>query len=712
MTDLDRTIRYGSFQLTKPLAIGMAALFLTTVLAYIPAMHAGYIWDDDSYVTENELLRNLEGLGRIWIPSETPQYYPLVFSTFWLEYQIWELKPMGYHVTNILLHAVSALLLWIVMIRLRVPGAWLIASVFALHPVMVESVAWITERKNVLSMCFYLLSALAYFYFDEMRFGRKGDISSQEQGVLHSHSWGWYAAAFVLFVCALLSKTVTCSLPAALILVMVWLRTPMTAKRLAPLIPFFIIGFILAMNTAGLEQEHVGAVGEDFDFTFIERCLIASKCLLFYPWKLLWPAELMFIYPRWEIDATDPIQYIPLAACLAIGIACVFAFSRGWRGPFIALAFYAGTVFPAIGFFNVYPHLFSFVADHFVYHASIGFIAFIVGGLAYLLRNGVPLRIIAAVILPTLFALTWMQTTIYEDEETVWRDTIARNPDAWMPRNNLASLLLQEADRALADGRHDRVHELAHEAHYHAEEALRVRPHHHTAHSNRSEALRLLGEYDEALAAIERAIDEAPHMVDYIWQRGRLLELMNRPDEAIHAYDEALGLAPESLALRSDLARVLLRTDQLEEAANVLQELLSLQPGHAMSLASLASIRERQGRYGAAHRYYGMAVESANTLEEFATIVARAVRFWTQVPEEEYRYVERARRYAERLAELTQYADPSVLAMLATVYHAADEPDDAQRYAQQAVFLAQQYGMDDLAAQLQHELRHILQPAE
>jgi protein O-mannosyl-transferase len=130
-------------------------LVVAVLIAYLPALQGGYIWDDNRYVTENPILPQPDGLAAIWTdPGATIQYYPMVFTTFWLEYRLWGLNPLGYHATNILLHALSALLLWAILRRLAVPGAWLAAALFALHPVHVESVAWVTERKNVLSGLF------------------------------------------------------------------------------------------------------------------------------------------------------------------------------------------------------------------------------------------------------------------------------------------------------------------------------------------------------------------------------------------------------------------------------------------------------------------------------------------------------------------------------------------------------------------------------
>ena len=413
------------------------ALVAITVVAYLPALAAGFIWDDDHYLTANPNLADLAGLLRMWWPGNTPQYYPAVFTMFWLEHQAWGLDPVGYHAVNIALHALNALLLWRLARALALPAAWLLAALFALHPVHVESVAWITERKNVLSGCLYLLAALAYLRFD----------SARQAGV--GNPWRTYATAILLFALALLAKTVTCSLPAALILIWLWRGERVTWRRLAPLLPFFALGLVLGLHTAHLERVHVGASGPDFAFTAVERLLIASRALLFYPSKLLAPWPLVFIYPRWQIDSSAASAYLPLLGVVVTAVAAGIAFWRGRRGPAVALAFFAGTLFPALGFFDIYPMRFSFVADHFQYLASIGFLALVVGTASRWL-SATTLRVAGAAALLACAVLTWRQCEMYADQPTLWQTTLAHNPEAYIAHNNLAALASARGDDAAA----------------------------------------------------------------------------------------------------------------------------------------------------------------------------------------------------------------------------------------------------------------------
>ena len=258
------------------------ALLLVTILAYLPSTGNGFIWDDDSYVYMNQTLDSPKALSQIWFkPSASPQFYPLVFTGFWIEKQLWGLNPAGYHWTNVLLHATAAILLWRILRRLELPGAFAAAAVFALHPIHVESVGWITERKNVLSGFFYLGSLLAYLRFarvdcvlilpptlsDATKNRRKSNQPSSAARLLRKAfspgGWGWYGFAFLLFCAALLSKTVTCSLPAVVLLLLWWKHERMTARNVSALVPFFLLGLAMGLMTATLEKQQVGAEGDE-----------------------------------------------------------------------------------------------------------------------------------------------------------------------------------------------------------------------------------------------------------------------------------------------------------------------------------------------------------------------------------------------------------------------------------------------------------------
>jgi len=286
-------------------AVLAGVLILLVVAAYWPALRGGFIWDDDAYVTENPMLTDTNGLHEIWFSAHTQsQYFPLVYTTFRWEHALWGLHPSGYHLVNVLLHGLNAALVWIVLRRLSIPGAWLAAAIFALHPVQVETVAWVTELKNIESLLFYLLSLMAWMKF----------IDRTGPG-----QWRFYLLALAAYLLALFAKTTACTLPAVMVLIL-WARGQRLSQlRAAQILPFLVIGLGMGLVTVWWEK-HLGNYDErlGLSLNFLQRVLIAGRALWFYAGKLAWPANLTFSYPHWEINVQAASQYIPLAGCLAV----------------------------------------------------------------------------------------------------------------------------------------------------------------------------------------------------------------------------------------------------------------------------------------------------------------------------------------------------------------------------------------------------------
>jgi len=518
-----RPLEAPSWQRLPAWAQGLAIVALT-VLVYLPVLlHGGWVWDDPEYILNNPLISHrASDLLQIWVPVNTPQYYPLTFTSFWVEHNLWGTDatgahdPTGYHLTNVLLHTANGVLAWRLFATLGAPWPWLVGAVFALHPLHAESAAWITERKNTLSGLFYLLAALAYLRFD---------AANDPSSATPKARWRWYGAAFGLFVLALLSKTVTSSLPAALILAFLWQRKPLTRARLLPLAPMFIVGFALGTVTAWVERHIVGweAFTSERNTPWLERLLVAGHVLWFYPLKLLLPSPLMFNYPRWEIAPGDLADWLPLLLAIALGALLVRGWRRGWRGPFLALALYAGSIFPAAGLVYVYPHKYSFVADHFCYLASLGVIALTVAGLARVARTATGVAAAGLAVLLACGSLTWLQGGDYRDEEWLWHNTLARNPGSWMAHNNLAVEYWRRGETLHRHGRETAARPLLELAGEHAGRAVALNPGHHKAHFNLANALFLQSQLAEAARHYEiwlRLVREG-----YADQPGRLAEL-------------------------------------------------------------------------------------------------------------------------------------------------------------------------------------------
>lgn len=738
-----------------------AALLALTVLAYLPALHSGYIWDDDQYVTLNPNLRSAQGLADTWFkPQSLPQYYPLVHTTFWIEYHLWGLNPLGYHIVNVLLHAISAILLWRLLRRLKIPGgepaALLAAAIFALHPIEVESVAWITERKNVLSMLCYLLAVGAYLRFDPPA------PPNPEPRTPTTRSWKWWAATLVLFIAALLSKSVTASLPAAILLLIWWKRGRIAWRDFAATLPFFILGAAMGLYTAYLERTHVGAAGSDFNFSFIDRCLIAGRALWFYTGKLLWPAELIFIYPRWKIDASDASQYLyPLAAIIVTALLWFFrGRKRIGRGPLAGWLFFVGTMFPALGFLNVYPFIFSFVADHFQYHAGIGLIVLGSCAIVRLLRpvSERQRMIVITLIALTLAGLTFHQCRLYyKDEKTLWTRVLERNPSAWMAHNNLGTVLLKEERFA--------------EALSHFQQTLRMKPDHSRANKNMGAALLGLHRYEEAIAEYQTAMKVEPldpyvrcglglalqHInqmqpatdqfraalklkPDFADAHNYLaasLLLMGHTQQAIAEYREAIRLAPDNHEAHAGYAYALQMTGRLDEAAAEFAKAIRLKPELADNRYNLAMIHQRQGRVEQAAAELQRVVAAKPTdiaarldlaynLEQLARhdqaaaqyeqalriapnserVLMEFAWFLATCPQASVRDGPRAARMAERIARALPAPTALLCDTLAACYAESGDFDRAIQWQRKAVLIAPKDRADPFQQRLDLYQRH------
>jgi tetratricopeptide (TPR) repeat protein len=433
--------------------VGIAAAIAVAVavlVAYAPALRAGWIWDDDSYVTANALVQRADGLAGIWglardpatggLISNTPQYYPFVFTSFWIEHALFGLDPFVFHLTNVLLHMATAGLLWRLLLRLGLPGAGFAAALFALHPMHVESVAWVTERKNVMSGAFYLLAFLAYLRFDDERRSR------------------WWALAVLAFVAALLSKSVTATLPILLGVAVFWRHERLGWRELAPILPFLALGVFSGWFTAWLEVFKVGAQGADFATGAAERALfVAPRAWWHYAATTWFPHPVMFVYPRWDPTLADPSRWIAPIGIVVL-VAGLFASKRrtGWA-PLLLVFASAITLAPALGFVRVYPHRYSWIADHFAYLGSIPLVALVVLAASALgrflpsaSRRAAALGV-GALALAACAVLVHAEARHYHDARTLWEATIADNAAAALAQVSLGIELMQDPQRTPAD---------------------------------------------------------------------------------------------------------------------------------------------------------------------------------------------------------------------------------------------------------------------
>jgi len=628
---VNATPRRSSTRIWIPLLV--AALVLA---AYLPALRAGWIWDDDSYVTANAAVRSPDGLGAIWSlarhprsgawVSNTPQYYPFVFTSFWIEHALFGLRPFVFHLTNVLLHLVNAWLVWKLFARLGMPGAAFAAALFALHPLHVESVAWVTERKNVMSGMFYLLAFLAYLRFDEERRPR------------------WWFLAFAAFVAALLSKSVTATLPIVLGVAIWWRHRRFGTREIAALLPFLALGIASGWFTAWLEQVKVGARGAEFAHSASERWLfVAPRAWWHYVETTWFPHPLMFVYERWDPSSLDPRRWIAPIGIVALVGALFVAKSRiGWA-PILFVFASAVTLAPALGFVPVYPHRYSWVADHFAYLGSVPLVALLVLA-ARSVRHVVPSARRSAIALAASVAVLGMYAVLvhrearnFHDARTLWEATIAENDTASLAQVSLGIELMRDPARTAADvARAKSLFELGAR-----DPNLRDQ-----AHTNLGHWYIIQGDSDSALHHFREALRaDATH----VRARSGLVQVLFERTRALGATSAGLRSAREAqLELGSDArfaqreAWILAVTADASvkdpvRARAIAEALVARNPNDVGLLDTLAAACAAGGDFAAAIRHLEQAVRRARTemipsLESRLAGYRRGVRFIEPLP--------------------------------------------------------------------------------
>jgi protein O-mannosyl-transferase len=685
------------------------ALVAITFVVNLPAWHGQPVWDDDAHITRPEL-RSWQGLGQIWTQvGATQQYYPLVHTAFWIEQKLWDDSFLFYHVVSVLLHALSAVVIVQILLRLKIPGAWFGAALFALHPVQAESVAWISELKNTLSGLFLFCSILVYLNFDERR------------NVLS------YIGSLVLFIFGLLCKTAIAPLPAIIAVILWWKRGRLRLRYdFLPLAPFFVLGIFAGLFTALLERIFIGAEGSAFHLSILQRCLLAGRDFWFYVFKLVWPAKLTFIYPRWNVNGAVWWQYFfPIGMLLLLALA--WRVRGKSRGPLAAMLIFLGLLFPALGFIDVYPFLYSFVADHFQYLACVAPLTLFAAGLTVGVEKYAPTArnflwpAISAGLLSILGFLSWQQAHDYRDIETLWRTTIARNPSCWMAYSNLGSFLstLGAADEAIQNFRkaielqpdeskdHNNLGKALlqkgrmAEAMEEFQTALRISPNDSDVENNIGAAYLQKGDVDDALVHLRKAVKEGPGNANAYINFGNALLKKGDTDNAIAAYSATLGLPFDHAESHYSIGNAFRQKGQNDDAILHYQLAIQLRHNYVDAHNNLANALRQQGRieeaiqeYEAALKYRPQFLLAQNNL---AWILATAA-------DSRVRNGSRAVDLAEQAVIATKGNDPILLHTLAAAYAENGEFDKAVAAAQDALAIADANGITSLAESLRTKI--------
>jgi tetratricopeptide (TPR) repeat protein len=707
---------------TLPNPAWLFALLLVsgTVIAYLPVWHAGLIWDDRSLVIDNPLVHRADGLFQFWFSTQPVDYYPVTSTMLWVEWRLWGANPLGYHVVNVLLHSLSALVLWRVLQRLKLPGAWLAAAIFAVHPVNVESVAWIAERKNALAMVFFLLSLSCYLRFDPA----PAADGAAPPNVSVQRRWYWLSVS--AFLLALLSKTVVAPMPLLLLGLAWWRRGRVQRRDLWRSLPFFAAAVVVGLISFWFQSHR--AIGSDIVRmdSFWARLAGAGWAVWFYLYKAVVPLGLSTIYPRWQIDGGQWWSYLPGLLLLGVFLTCWRYRRNLGKGPLLALGYFVAMLLPVLGFLDIGFMAMSLVADHWQYFAIIGPVALAAAAIATAgnspgTKRLFPVAVLAGALLVALGGLTWRQCRLYADPGTFWRAALARNSDAWLAHNNLGSFLFErgQVDEAMAHFK--RAVEIApgyakaqynlagalnekgqvDEAIAHFQRALEIQPNYSMAHYQLGEILRQRGQLDEAITHFQRAVEIHPEYADAQNALGVTLLRKGQVDEAITHLQEALELRPDRAEDHNNLAGVLWQRGRVAEAITHYQKALALRPDYALAHHNLGKLLQQEGQVREAIAHYQSALEIQ---PDFAA--ARGSLAWVLAtsPEASVRDGVRAVELAQEALRLSAGDNPTLIATLAAAYAEARRFPKAMETAKGALEIAAAQKRNALANRIRAEI--------
>jgi len=713
-------------------------------IAHFPALRAGFVWDD-FLVYDNVYIRTIPGVINIWThlavqPESDVRYWPLFYSSFWFDYHLSGTKPIAYHVINLLIHLANVLLLWQLLRRLKIPGAWLASALFAAHPVHVESVAWVIERKGLLSMLFYLLA------FETNR--RFYETKRHQTHVL----------ACVLLACSLLSKPVAVSFPLVVIAWLYWKGEALTTKTLKPTIPYFAIcAFSGLINIWAVKLYDPVSNG----FGLGTRLVLAGKSFWFYVWKLLWPLELMAIFPRWNVADGSLWQYVFPFAALALLFAFWLFRARLGRGPYVAMLVFGFILAPVLGFQDFSYMTYSFVASRYQYLASAVMFALAAAAVVRwadersLLATPV-FRSSVALVLLCLGVLAWRQAQTFESIETLFQHNIEVNPSAPAAHDSLGFALLEKGRYAQAEehfreaiGLDPRMHE-AHnnlgllkvyqdkveEAIPHYQKALEIKPDFGAARSNLGNAYARLGRTQEAVDTYEKLAEIDPGNADACYGLGvislqageplvalerfqKCIELdprfanahnnlgvtyekLGNMTKAMEHYAEALRIDPKNVDACFNLGNAYFRQDRFEDAAKYCRKVVELSPSHAVAHNLLGDSLLNVGDIQGALSHYAQSVRIDPTLTDTA---GRKAWIRATSGEPQIRNAAEAVRFAELANGNTGGQDPRILNTLAAAYACAERYKEAADCASKALQICREKGLTEMVPNLERSIQ-------
>jgi protein O-mannosyl-transferase len=547
----------------------MAAIVLAALVIYWPALGGQWLWDDDLLVTANLRLRDLHGLFQIWFAAPINDYWPLTWTLLWIEWHLFGNAPFMYHAVSLALHVCSAFLLWRLLGRLGLRWGWLGGLLLVIHPLMVESVAWVAEIKNTLSLPLFLLSCDAWL--------------DAEEGKRHA-----YGKSIAFYLAAMLAKSSTVMLPAVLLLYCWWKRRTVTRQEWLRMVPYVVIAATLGFITIyfqnpayfQLKRHLMHPVDPGGPMT---RVLRAGAIVYFYLGKFVLPAGLLPIYPRSTLDA--PIWLLTLALpCLALLLLVLWLKRNSWsRTALFGLGFFFINILPVTGLVRMKYFEVSWVADHLAYLPAIGLIALAVAGVEKLaaLSNRLLLPYGAAVLVLLLAALAWQSradASLYTDQETLWTYGVQGNPDEELPNNMLGVALLHNGHFTAAIDAYER--------------ALKANPDDVEAYSNLGAIDIQTGQMDQANMYLRHALRIDPDFPDAHANLGSILLYQRQLPQALGEFQQALHDRPESPDMHFEIGVILQSTGHSAEAIQQFEQVLQLDPNYPHAREALAGAEQ------------------------------------------------------------------------------------------------------------------------
>ncbi len=604
--------------------LGAMALLLLTQIAYWPLHTAGYIWDDGGWLVHNHFAHHWRGLWNIWLnPKDSIQYYPLVFTAFVFEWHLWGANALGYHLLNIIFQGVDAILLWRVLVALNLRSAWVVAAIWAIHPVQVETVAWVAEQKSLLSAFFLFPAILAWIRFADLPGTRP-----RNGPFLTMREWRMYAMGLLCFTLALLSKTDACIIPIVLLFIVGWKRGRIYWRDVILLVPWLVLGVASALMTIYIEHGQAGAHGRVFQFTVAQHLIIAGKDLWFYPFKLFWPWPMMEVYPRWHINDLAAWQWIFPISAFAVPVVLLALSKKIGRGPFVAVAVYGLLIAPLLGFLAFYTEIYTFVADHYQYLACIGIIALVAESVTRMLNHATtPTKLAAesaiststlptavaerlmvrrhfmvvSIVILVLFALgsmTWAQCEIYTPPLEVWVHNLQCDPTNWLAMERIGAHEFDKGEIPAALRLFLRANQLSH-----GEDAV--------VNVDVADSLRALGHYRKAIPYYQRSLAIIPLQPPTISHLVQSYERVGNWRQAAIDVVRGIKLYPHSSALQEQLASMLVKAGRPQLAIPHYLIAIRYEPENTKALFGLAQALNVLGHWKQAIPYYQRALKAS-----------------------------------------------------------------------------------------------------